>query len=322
MKKKIGVIALCYIILIVIIIGFVYIFGEKTASYDDSKIQVVVTLYPEYDFVSKVGGDKVQIKRLIEAGVEVHTYEPSVKDMKKISDSDMFVYTCASMEPWVETILNSVDTSKTYVVDSSENVDLIELDGFMEEYNALDEVTSSHNEAEYEYDGHIWMNPQNAIKMVNSITDSLSYIDPENTEYYKANARDFIEQIEALDEEIKEALIKNNVTTLVFGGEFSYAYFCEHYNLKAVTVYDACGEGAEPSVSKIKKVIDYINSNKITKVFYEELSEGTVANMISEETLATPLVFNTLHNVSKAEVEQGVDYCTIMRENLEKIIGK
>jgi zinc transport system substrate-binding protein len=193
----------------------------------------------------------------------------------------------------------------------------------MEEYSDFSEDShSDHEGEEYEYDGHIWMNPQNAIKMVSTICESLSNIDPENKEYYEANAIAYISQIKLLDEEIEKALLENDVTTLVFGGEFSYAYFCEHYNLKIVSAYTACGEGAEPSVSRIKKIIDYINSNKITKVFYEELSEGTVANMISEETSATPLIFNTLHNVSKEEVEQGADYCSIMRENLKKIIAK
>ena len=67
------------------------------------------------------------------------------------------------------------------------------------------------------------------------------------------------------------------------------------------------------------KAIETVNENNITKVFYEELTEGTVAKMISEETKANPTVFYTLHNVSNEEIEVGADYISIMEKNLENI---
>ena len=79
------------------------------------------------------------------------------------------------------------------------------------------------------------------------------------------------------------------------------------------------GEEAEPSVQEVRDVIDYINNNNIKKVFYEELSEGTVAKMISEETNAEAVVFYSLHNVSTEEIEAGENYVSIMRKNLENI---
>jgi zinc transport system substrate-binding protein len=322
MKKKILIISICYLILVIIITLFINIFAEHESK-DTSKIQVIATLYPEYDFVSRIGGDKVDVTLLLGPGVEAHTYEPSVKNMKEISDSDIFIYTGNAMEPWAQTVIDSI-TTDCAIVDCSKNIELIDMDKFMEEYSILDEDTHIHNKEEndYDYDGHIWLNPQNCLVMIDTICKELVKLDPENKNYYETNAENYKIEIEALDKEIEDTLQENNIDILVFGGEFAYAYFCERYNLKVATCYTACGEDSEPSVSRIKKIIDLINSNNISKVFYEELSEGTVANMISEETNAKGIVFNTIHNVSKEENKAGVNYVSIMKENLEKICSK
>jgi zinc transport system substrate-binding protein len=322
MKKKILIIAICYLILILVVSLFINIFTANPQK-DEDKIQVIATLYPEYDFVKQIGGDKVEVTLLLGPGVEAHTYEPSVRNMKEISDSDMFIYTGNSMEPWAKTIIDSI-TTDCKIVDSSKNIELIDMNEFVEEYSILDEDTHNHSnqENDYEYDGHIWLNPQNALIMIDTICQSLIELDPENSEYYKTNAQNYKSEIEVLDKEIETTLQENNIDTLVFGGEFAYAYFCQRYNLKVASCYTSCGEDAEPSVSRIKEIIDLINKNKISKVFYEELSEGTVAQMISEETSAKRVVFNTIHNVSKEENEAGKNYVSIMRENLEKICSK
>lgn len=319
MKKRICLILICFIILILFVSLLIWKFGDKS-SLKNGKLQIVTTIYPEYDFTKHIVGDKADVIRLIGAGVEVHTYEPSVRDMKKISDSNMFIYTGEAMEPWAKTIISSLNDS-VKIVNCSNNIDLIESDEFMDEYSVLSKeyLEHDHDEHIHEYDGHIWMNPQNAIIMIDTILEQIVSLDPSNEVYYRENAEKYKTEILKLDTEIEEKLKENNIEVLVFGGEFAYSYFCQRYNLDVVSCYDACGEGSEPSVSKIKKVIDFINLNNIPKVYYEELSEGTVAQMLAEETNAKAVVFNTIHNVSKEEIEANANYVSIMRNNLEKI---
>lgn len=269
------------------------LFGKESTENSD-KISVIVTLYPEYDFAKKIGGDKLEIKLLLSSGMDSHTYEPSVKDMKTINDSDIFIYTGKQLEPWAETIIQSLE-NKNKIVDCSQNIDII-------------------ND-----DGHIWLNPQNAITMVDTICTALCEYDAKNSNYYKSNAENYKKELEKLDEDFEEELV--GTETLVFGGEFAYTYFVDRYNLDYKTVYDSCGEEAEPSVSKVKEIIDYINENNISKVYYEELSEGRVAKMISEETSAKSEIFYTLHNVSQEQIDSGEDYISIMRKNLENLKG-
>ena len=322
MKKRITIILLSFVVLILFFTIIINVF-KKEQLLNKNKLNIVVTLYPEYDFVKAIVGDRAEVTQLLSPGVEAHTYEPSVQDRIKIENADMFIYTSDSMEPWARSIINSTQNYKMKVIDCSGQIEMINSEEFMEEYGLLEEhdhKTETNENHEHELDGHIWMDPQNAIKMIDTILVKLVEIDKENAEFYIENAHNYKERLAELDSRIESQLQEAHVDKLVFGGEFAYAYFCRRYNIKVVSCYSACGEGAEPSVQDIKDVIDFINNNKIDKVFYEELSEGKVAQMLSEETSAKPLVFNTIHNVSKTEFENGTNYISIMEENLKSII--
>lgn len=320
MKKRIFVILICYLLLIICIMGAIAILNDEEPS-NSNKIQIIATLFPNYDFVKQIGGDKVEVTLLLNAGVDSHNYEPSVRDMRNISDSDIFIYTGFTSEPWAEEIIDSLENSNCKIVDSSKNIELIESEEFAESYNAIGSSSHEHSDdlEHYEYDGHIWLDPQNAIKMIDNICDALCEYDESNSEYYRENAENYKNEIQELDLEIEEAMNNLDSNVLVFGGEFAYSYFIKRYDLEYVSVYSSCGEEAEPSVQEVRSVIDYINENDVKKVYYEELSEGTVAKMISEETEAEAIVFYTLHNVSTGEIEDGENYVSIMRKNLENI---
>lgn len=305
MKKIIAVLLTFFLIIGAIFIALGNINKDNKQR---DKITVVTSLFPEYDFVKQIGKDKVDVKILLPPGTESHTYEPTPKDIVSINEADMFIYTSNQMEPWAEKIAESIDSKNTTILQAGQDINLIEIEHDHEEGNE-----------EHATDAHIWLNPLNAIKMVENITDKLCEISKENEEYFRSNANAYIEELKKLDTEIEETVKSSKTKKLVFGGEFAYIYFLNRYNLEYATAYDGCGEGAEPSAKKIKEIIDTMNNEKIPVIFYEELSAGKIAKMIAEETDAKALVFNTAHNVTNADLENGVTYISIMRENVDKI---
>ncbi|MBR2289474.1 MAG: zinc ABC transporter substrate-binding protein [Clostridia bacterium] len=320
MKKRVFIIIASFVILIAVIVFLITKFGSGLEK--SNKMTIFTTIYPEYDFTKAIVGDKMEVVRLIGPGVEVHTYEPSAKDMMRIAKANAFIYTGLDMEPWAEKIIETIKEYPVEIVDTSKNIEMIESDAFMEEYSLLDEKhLEEHSHEDEEKDGHIWMNPENAIIMIDTILEEVVKLDPENREFYEENAKKYQEAILALDKEIEEALQENDISVLVFGGEFAYAYFCQRYNLGVVSCYTACGEHADPSIARIKDVIEYINENRIAHIYYEELSEGQISQMISEETKTEAEVFNTLHNVTQEEIGKGENYISMMRENLKKIVN-
>lgn len=307
MKKIIAVLLTFFLIIGAI---FIALGNINKNNQQTEKITIVTSLFPEYDFVKQIGKDKVDVKIILPPGTESHTYEPTPKDIVSINEADMFIYTSNQMEPWAEKIAESIDSKNTIILQAGQNINLIEI-----EHDHGD----AKDHEEHTADAHIWLNPNNAIKMVENVTDKLCEISPENTEYFRNNANAYIEELRKLDAEIEETVKNSERKKLVFGGEFAYIYFLNRYNLEYATAYQGCGEGAEPSAKQIKEIIDTINNEKIPVIFYQELSEGKIAKMIADETNAQTLVFHTAHNVTSVDLENGVTYVSIMRENLDKV---
>lgn len=308
MKKKIYIIGIFVLVIILIVGSYVVFSKNNNNTIDDGKIKVIATLFPQYDFVKQIGKDKVSVTLLLPPGVESHVYEPKPSDIVKIHSSDMFVYTGKDMEPWADTILQSVE--KINVVDVSKNVQL------QKEVHDEDEPENSN---EPEYDPHIWLNPSNAKVMVDNVVEGLINMDPSNSDFYKQNGEEYKKEIDKLDKDIQAVVDNGKRKKIVFGGRFAFAYFIQKYNLDYVAAYDSCSTETEPSVSVISKVISSVKENNIPVVFYEEFSAHTVADSIANQSGAQTLLFHSVHNVSREELSSGITYIDLMRQNLNNL---
>ena len=317
--KKYIVAIISFIILIIIMTIIVMCFKTESVVKNEEKLQIVATLFPQYDFAKQIVKDKADVKLLLNSGVETHNYEPTGKDMITIlSGSDMFLYTGTNLEPWTEKIVQNLETTNCKIVNVSDGIELITIEEF-EERHINSEILIEEHEEEHKhqeiFDGHIWQNPKNAVKMLDNVLKALCEIDPDNAEYYTKNAEEYRNQILELDGELRNIVNQSERKEIAVGGEFAYAYLVEEYGINFVSVYTNCGEGEDPSIAKVKSVIDYINKYNIPVVYYEELSEGTVAKMIAEETEAEPLVLYSIHN---GDTEEDT-YVSLMSKNLENL---
>ena len=317
--KKYIVAIISFIILIIIMTIIVMCFKTESVVKNEEKLQIVATLFPQYDFAKQIVKDKADVKLLLNSGVETHNYEPTGKDMITIlSGSDMFLYTGTNLEPWTEKIVQNLETTNCKIVNVSDGIELITIEEF-EERHINSEILIEEHEEEHKhqeiYDGHIWQNPKNAVKMLDNVLKALCEIDPDNAEYYTKNAEEYRNQILELDGELRNIVNQSERKEIAVGGEFAYAYLVEEFGINFVSVYTNCGEGEDPSIAKVKSVIDYINKYNIPVVYYEELSEGTVAKMIAEETEAEPLVLYSIHNGDT----QKDTYVSLMSKNLENL---
>lgn len=317
--KKYIVAIISFIILIIIMTIIVMCFKTESVVKNEEKLQIVATLFPQYDFAKQIVKNKADVKLLLNSGVETHNYEPTGKDMITIlSGSDMFLYTGTNLEPWTEKIVQNLESTNCKIVNVSDGIELITIEEF-EERHINSEILIEEHEEEHKhqeiYDGHIWQNPKNAVKMLDNVLKALCEIDPDNAEYYTKNAEEYRNQILELDGELRNIVNQSERKEIAVGGEFAYAYLVEEYGINFISVYTNCGEGEDPSIAKVKSVIDYINKYNIPVVYYEELSEGTVAKMIAEETETEPLVLYSIHN---GDTKKDT-YVSLMSKNLENL---
>jgi zinc transport system substrate-binding protein len=273
------------------------------------------------------------VSLLLPPGVEAHSFEPTPKDIVHIGNADMLLYTGAGMEPWVADMTATIETGSLDVVDLSEGITLLKSsDAHDEEVHDSDASDSSEEGASAdgdesedadhdhgEYDPHFWLDPTNAVVMVQHIADSLAAMDSEHADVYQANAAAYIESLQALDEDMMTFFDTVPQKTIIYGGHFAFAYFAKRYGLDYISPYNGFSPDAEPTPQRIAALVDAIEATHTKTIYYEELISPKVAEVISEETGASMRLLHGAHNVTKDELDAGVTYLSIMYDNLERL---
>lgn len=305
--------------------------AATTENVDSDKLQVVTTMFPQYDFVRQIAGDKVEVKKLMPAGIDVHSFEPTPSDIITINNSDLFIYTGEEMEPWAHRIIESLDNKDVFILDASLNVLLREMEAHEHHHHGDEDHDHGHDHDEDEdhdhghhhhgddcnhiFDPHIWTSPVNAKIMVENILNALVEIDPENEEFYRSNTEAYLADLEGLNASFIEVAENGVRDTIYHGGRFAMHYLMDEYGLN----YVVAPFEAEPSAALVAQMITEMKENEIPAIFHEELVDPQISQMISDETGATMLLLHSLHNVSNEELDAGVTYLSIMEQNVENL---
>ncbi len=297
--KRIIVCLLCLVLLTGCAIAPTEQSGEK-------KLNIVTTLFPQYDFARTIAGDNAQVTLLLPPGSESHSYEPSPVDMMTINEADLFIYTGETMEAWVPSVLKSLEGNPA-ILNISSGIDL-------HQGHNHDDVEHQHN-----VDPHIFTNPLYAVAMAESLENQLCEIDPEHSDEYKANGEAFRAELKDLHGQVSQVVQNAKRNKLIFGGRFAFLYFTEAYGLSYDAAFDSCSSESEPSAADLTRIIDTVKNENIPVVYYEELSDPKTARLICEETGAKALLLHSCHNISKEELAQGATYLSLMKKNLENL---
>lgn len=280
--------------------------AQPEKPHDETKLQIVCTSFPAYDFAREIAGDRAELTLLIKPGSEVHSYEPTPKDMIRIQESDLFICNGGESEQWAKTLITP-ELNTIYMMGC---VDTVEesADGI---YNAED--------GEPELDEHVWTSPLNAIKISEEICNALCKLDTDNAEEYKTNFVAYKAQLMALDREFRQVIKNSGKHMLVFADRFPMRYFALEYGLDCYAAFPGCSSETEPSAKTVAYLIDRVREDKIPAVLYMEFSNQKMADVICEDTGCKKLPFYSAHSVSAEQFEQGVSYLDLMRINLNSL---
>ena len=317
----------------------------RTEEAEDGRMKVVTTIFPPYDFARAVSGGLADVTMLLSPGEEVHSYEPTPLDIKRIQGSDLFIYVGGENDVWVDRILDNMGEERPRTLRMVELTDTVAeeiVEGMMEErgehehsgehedhgelaeseeavYEEHIHSGDSSEEEHEEADEHVWTSPVKAAEITEAIAEKMAEIDPDNAESYRANARDYIAQILEIDAQFREITKNAARRTIVFGDRFPIRYFAEEYGLEYFSAFPGCSSETEPSASTLAFLIDKVRQEKIPVVFSIELSNGNISRAICESSEAVPRTYNSCHNVTRDQMESGATYVSLMTENLDVI---
>ena len=344
MKKKITIV-------ILMLVFFCFLFsgcGEENRSgssfssqetdspvSESGKISVVCTIFPQYDFVRQIAGDRVDLKMLIRPGGDVHYYEPSPQDIIDISHCDLFIYEGGESDVWADSILESADQGQMEILSLMECTETLRQEEMSEgmwdpsQHNVFrggadvsDAADSgsgeekAENGAETEYDEHVWTSVSNSIQIVSEICGRLCGLDPENETYYRERTADYIAELKSLKQDFEDVVQNAQRNTIIFGDRFPLLYFAEEFGLDYRAAFKGCSSNSEAGAETVAYLIDLVRREEIPVVFKLELSSGNIASAISEATGAKVLTFYSCHNLSKEDFESGETYLSMMKKNV------
>lgn len=269
-----------------------------SSNTNESRIKVVASFYPVYEFVKEIGGNKVDVTSLIPIGVEPHDFEPTIQQIQNAETADLVVYNGAGLEKWIDKI------NAKFKVEASQGLNLL---------------MSNDTGNSGTYDLHVWLDPILAEMEVENIRDALVKIDPANAQYYKANADRFIGKLNDLDYRIKTELATcNKKDFIAFHNAFTY--FANRYGLNQHSVHQGLTPEGEVLPQRLQGVIELARDLGLHIVYSEDLVDPRSSEVIAQEIPnGKVLILSPIEGINSEEQRAGIGYLDKMNENVENL---
>lgn len=300
--------------------------GVRTAeagTTEDSgkKLKIVTTIFPEYDWTRAVLGDRevdVDLTMLLDNGTDLHSFQPAVKDIMKVSSCDLLIYVGGESDQWIEDALESAQNK------DMKTINLMEVlgDTIKEEENVEGMQESGHgheDEDEKEYDEHVWTSLRNASVICGIIAETLEEMDPENKDVYASNAAAYQEKLSNLDTEYQNTVDSAKQNTLLFADRFAFRYLVDDYGLNYYAAFSGCSAESEASFKTVTFLADKLDELGLKTVLTIEKSDDRIAQTVIENTETKDqkiLELNSMQSITSDEIADGVTYLSVMEDNL------
>ena len=288
------------------------------------RLQIVTTIFPEYDWVMNVLGDEADnadVTMLLDSGVDLHSFQPTADDIMKIATCDMFIYVGGESDEWVEDALSEAVNPDMVVINLLDVLgDSVMEEELVEGMEGEEEEEEGEEEEGPEYDEHVWLSLRNAAVLTQCIADQLCVIDSANTDAYTANAASYIEELNELDAEYSSAVEEADVNTLLFGDRFPFRYMTEDYGLDYYAAFVGCSAETEASFETIMFLAGKVDELGLNTVLTIEGTDHRIAETVVENTASSDqqiLSLDSMQSVTAEDVANGASYMEIMRSNLD-----
>lgn len=297
----------------------------------ERELSIVTTIFPEYDWVMEILGENapnVQVTMLLDNGVDLHSYQPNVKDMVTLSTCDLFLYVGGESDSWVDDALAGATNKNMIVINLLEVLgenakEELPVEGMEHSHEEEEHHEEAHAEEDHEHeaelDEHVWLSLRNASLFCQAIRDALITLDPENEELYRANTEDYLEELSRLDGAFAAAVAEGSQDTLLFGDRFPFRYLTDDYGLQYYAAFSGCSAETEASFETVIFLANKLDELGLHTVMTLEGSDGKLAQTIisTAKTDADILCLDSMQSTTKKDVQEGAKYLAIMEKNLD-----
>lgn len=319
---------------------------------NSNKISIVCTTFPQYDWVKNILGEEAErfyVTLLLDNGVDMHSYQPAVKDIATAGSSDLFIYVGGESDTWVEDALKEAKNKDLKAINLMETLDNFVkeeevVEGMQEERKSLghsheksskekqeqtqkeshensQEINGQKEAAdeEPEYDEHIWLSIRNAEIMVKNIEKAIEQLDSDNAKVYQNNAENYIKKLDTLDKQYANTIQNAKYKAILFGDRFPFRYMADDYDLKYYAAFAGCSAETMAGFETVTFLAKKANELRLPVILTIENSDGRIAEAVKSNTTKKNqkiLAMNSLQSVTKEQIADGITYLQVMQENL------
>lgn len=319
---------------------------------NSNKISIVCTTFPQYDWVKNILGEEAErfyVTLLLDNGVDMHSYQPAVKDIATAGSSDLFIYVGGESDTWVEDALKEAKNKDLKAINLIETLDNFVkeeevVEGMQEERKSLghsheksskekqeqtqkeshensQEINGQKEAAdeEPEYDEHIWLSIRNAEIMVKNIEKAIEQLDSDNAKVYQNNAENYIKKLDTLDKQYANTIQNAKYKAILFGDRFPFRYMADDYDLKYYAAFAGCSAETMAGFETVTFLAKKADELRLPVILTIENSDGRIAEAVKSNTTKKNqkiLAMNSLQSVTKEQIADGITYLQVMQENL------
>lgn len=291
--------------------------APSAAESGGEPLRVVATVFPAWDWLRELTAGqegRVELTLLQSGGVDMHSYQPTARDLLTVQECDLLVCVGGQSDVWLERALAGTE-------DGPRVVRLVEALG-EQAYTALPALGTQAEEDhdhdhEEEADEHVWLSVANARTLTGVLAETLAELDPAGD--YAARAAAYGEQLDALDESYRQAVEAGSRTVLLFGDRFPFAHLARDYGLTCYAAFEGCSAETEASFATVARLAAAAEENGLHTILITETSDGSLADTIAATTQngLEKAVLNSMQAVSEEQIENGLTWLAVMEANRE-----
>ena len=318
--------------------------APKSKIAKESKLSIVATIYPEYAWAKEILGSRfnsVKLELLMKNGVDLHSYKPTAQDIAKIASADMVIYVGGESDEWIEKALEATPKKGRSEInlmkvlgDRVKAEEVIEgMDGFetkderretRDEHHAEEHEHHHHDhDEEVENDEHVWLSLKNAEIIVQKIAAEIAKLDSAHASAYTQNVNAYVAKIQSLDNDYRTTVESAARKTVLFGDRFPFRYLVDNYGLKYYAAFVGCSAESEASFETIAFLANKMDSESLPSIFIIENGNEKIAKAVlaasKNSKNAQILILNSMQSVTEKQIDEGADYLSIMKSNLENL---
>ena len=294
---------------------------EKVDTAKGKKLSVVTTIYPEYAWVKEILGarvDSLDLVLLVKNGMDLHSFNPSAKDIATIANADVVVYVGGESDQWVAKALAATPKAGRVALN------LMELLGDrVKEEEVVEGMEHEHAEEaeEVENDEHVWLSLKNAEILVRQLAEAVAKLDTAHATEYHMNAALYIAKVSALDAQYRATVESAERKVILVGDRFPFRYLVDDYGLKYYAAFVGCSAESEASFETVAFLANKMDSLSLPAILTIDGGDGKIAQAVltaSKKSKDAPaLTLNSMQSVTEEQINSGVDYLSMMQDNLE-----